>query len=148
MARLKQIIPEKTFVDQVLVSGGAFRIPHTGKDGKEKMRYFFVLNASPRKDKTILLVTPTSQIAKAQKRGSKRHLLYFGSKQYPEMKKRSVVECNSPLHQFTKSKIIRGLRKNRGAVLSPLPDELFSTLKAKILAAPIHSEEEKKQISP
>ena len=147
MARLKQIIPEKTFTDQVLVPGGAFRIPYTGKDGKEKTRYFFVLNANPKKDKIILLVTPTTQIAKAQKRGSKGHLLYFGANKYPEMKKRSVVECNSPLHKFTKSRIIKGLRKNRGAVLPPLPEKLFSTLKAKILTAAIHTEEEKKLIA-
>lgn len=146
MARLKQILPAKAFTDQALVPGGAFKIPYRGKDRKEKTRYFFVLNARPKKDEDILLITPTTQIAKAQRR-SKKHLFYFGPRQYPELRKRSVVECNLPLLKFTKDKIIRGLRKNKGALLSPLPGKVFSALKSKILAAPIHSEEEKKLIA-
>ena len=128
--------PPDIVFKQIMVPGGAFREKYEFAAEGTKFRYFFIINACPRDDADLVLVTSTTQIRKRERRraGTPRVLVYIDPTLYSVLEKPSVIDCASAIVRPVEN-VRAAIEKHEVQPLSPLPPEILERIRAAVRVA-------------
>ena len=110
---------------RILRPGGGFNAYCTESN---KYRYFFVLNKDPLRDKTILLVTPTTKIAYHVRKYRRDYLVMIEKGQHPNLKNRCLINCSRIISE---RRAMFEIRERQGAYnpINPLPLQIMEQIR-------------------
>ncbi len=127
-------IPVKIRIALGIEQGAVFNF-HMEMDGpkrQSKNRYFVVLNKNPKTDTALVLVTPTTQVAKrrefVQRAGiSERTIVSVSPTEYPVFTSESAFNCNDII-EVSMDDLIRKVEDNGSMNYPKIPDSILAKL--------------------
>lgn len=132
--RLWKRYPPHLIRQSIIVPGGAFQAKYEFRQEGEKVRYFFILNQSPRDDAELVVVTATTQVERRRRHRPQEVLVSITPADYEPLSKRSVVDCESA-QTWPQSQLIERIAQREIRPLEPLPDEIMQKIHKAVAVA-------------
>jgi hypothetical protein len=145
-------IPTKVRVPLSIEQGSVFnfRIDFNEPGRKSGNRYFVVINRNPKTDKTLVMITPTTQIEKRiefvrKTKISEKTIVVISPKEYCAFKTESAFNCND-VFEVNMEDLIRKIEDGGSMNYPKISDPIIKKIIAGINESPIVTEEIKKLI--
>lgn len=113
----------------------------------ERPHFFVVVNRDPLRSELLLLTIVTSNIADVQTRNRTRMetVVEISPREYTEFTKQSAIDCNVVIEKPL-AELAGMVRRNEVRYHRDLPAELFTKVRAAILASPLVPDELKEML--
>lgn len=145
-------IPTDVRLPICIERGTVVNFSFLGQDPKAapKNRYFVVVNADPKKDKAIILVTSTTQIAKkleyVKRAGiSEETIVAVAQKEYTSFSRDCAFNCND-VFEYQLKELIEKIDANGSMDYPPLPEGIMAKIIRAIKISPTVRDEVKKSL--